>query len=175
MPSNDNDFVDPTKAVLQPRNPGEQLKIKETVLKRRDRNLQAKRRNADKIQAERAKKQEALKTEKLVTPAKLIKRSLTRKKDKNRMKRLNKGPQKHLRVDNAKNGKVIVAIRNKRTSPMPKVESVLKKLRLTVGRAMWWLWVLGDFSGRLFLFSTGSSRVMLERSLCNGFFSEKTL
>jgi len=32
---------DPQRAVLQPRNPGESLKVAETVLKRRERNLKA--------------------------------------------------------------------------------------------------------------------------------------
>jgi hypothetical protein len=123
----DGAFADPTKAVLRPRNEGEDIKIKETVLKRRDRNIQAKAANARKIQRERKNKRNGKKINKLVTPARLVKQAIVRKRDQKRLKRVEK---KKKSAVNEANGKVLAVVRNRRKNPTDTLKPLLKKYRL---------------------------------------------
>ncbi|CAD7965391.1 unnamed protein product [Amoebophrya sp. A120] len=124
----DGAFEDPTKAVLRPRNPGEEVKIKETVLKRRDRNLKAKQLNAEKIKAEKKKKVDKKKEGKLITPASLVKQSIVKRKDQSRLKRSFK--TKKQKVAHESNGFVLLAIRNRRKRPTNVVKKILERLDL---------------------------------------------
>ncbi|CAD7948519.1 unnamed protein product [Amoebophrya sp. A25] len=123
----DGAFADPTKAVLRPRNEGESIKIKETVLARRDRNLKAKAANAAKIQEERKKKVQKRLADKLVTPARLLKDSEVRRKDHLRLKRVHRAKKQKV---NEANGKILLVVRNKRKNPTPAVLKILKRLQL---------------------------------------------
>lgn len=123
------EFADPTKATLRPRVAGEALKVRETVLKRRDRNLKANAARSDAIRAERRKKKNAKRIDKLVTPARLIKDALVRKRDAKRLLRVNKGKQ--VRVPTGADAtRVLVAVRNHRKKPTPAVKDVLRKMGL---------------------------------------------
>eukprot|EP00392_Amoebophrya_sp_AT5.2_P008566 g8594.t1 len=127
MGGRNGEFEEPTKAVLRPRNEGEDIKIKETVLKRRDRNLKAKAQNAEKIRAEKRKKVQKRTEGKLITPASLIKQSVVKRRDQVRLKRVHK--TKSVKVADC-NGKVIVAIRNRRKNPTKVVKAALERLGL---------------------------------------------
>lgn len=80
---------DPHKAVLKPRNPGEDLKVRTTVLKRRDDNRQYRQDNAAKIAKLKAKKPSWKKRiqSKIIPATKLVKKALVKRKDASRLKR----------------------------------------------------------------------------------------
>eukprot|EP00929_Paragymnodinium_shiwhaense_P001928 TRINITY_DN102135_c0_g1_i1.p1 TRINITY_DN102135_c0_g1~~TRINITY_DN102135_c0_g1_i1.p1 ORF type:complete len:259 (-),score=70.13 TRINITY_DN102135_c0_g1_i1:186-962(-) len=121
------DPENPFKAQLRPRREGESLKVAETVLKRRDRNLKANAQRAKEI-ARIRKSQKDYKRGKLkiVRAEKLIKDSRMRTKDKERLKTQNKKKRKQ----KPGKGKVVLAFRNgrKTASASPVTKAALKTL-----------------------------------------------
>lgn len=116
------------KATLQPRRPGEMLKVAQTVLKRRDRNLKAAADRAAKI----AKGRDRMKTIKkggkfkVVRAERLIKDKLIMLKDLRRLKNKDKKPVKKLQK-----GRTLLVARNNRKGGSKITKLMLKDLRLT--------------------------------------------
>eukprot|EP00928_Gymnodinium_smaydae_P079250 TRINITY_DN63223_c0_g1_i1.p2 TRINITY_DN63223_c0_g1~~TRINITY_DN63223_c0_g1_i1.p2 ORF type:complete len:257 (-),score=77.31 TRINITY_DN63223_c0_g1_i1:69-839(-) len=120
------DPENPHKAVLQPRRPGESIKVAETVLKRRDRNLKAAAERAANIAKARKQKKDAKKGKlKIVRAEKLIKQNRLKKVDRERLYR-----QKKKKVKQG-GGKVIAVVRNGRQGGSKDVHSTLKEIGLT--------------------------------------------
>jgi len=115
------------RATLRPRNPGESLKVAETVLKRRDRNLKAAAQRAAQIQRIKSNKKEYKKGKlKIVRAEKLIKQSMTKEKDRKRQKNMTKKPLQNVQRDTK--GRVLrtlVAVRNGRPGGTKEVKEVL--------------------------------------------------
>jgi len=119
------EFDDPTKAVLKPRNEGESLKIAETVLRRRDRNIEAKGERARKI-AKAKKIRHKVKTYRITPPDKLLKLSRKRQVDKRRLCRVTRLKKSKVK----KNSKVILVQRNRRKGGSKQTKEMLYLLRL---------------------------------------------
>jgi len=117
------------KAVLQPRNPGESIKVAETVLKRRDRNLKAAGERAAKFAEIRKQKQQYKKGKiQIVRAEKILKDAMIRSKDIHRIKVTKK---KHAKKKASGNFKVLTVVRNGRHGGCGETKRVLKKLGLT--------------------------------------------
>jgi len=115
------------KATLQPRRPGENLKVAQTVLKRRDRNLKAAQIRAASVAKARNQKKEAKKgTLQIVRAEKLIKKSLIHQMDKKRLR--NKDKKKHVKPQR---GKTVLVARNSRRGGSKVTKKVLKSLSLS--------------------------------------------
>merc|ERR1719235_2218701 len=120
------DPENPHKAVLQPKNPGESIKIAETVLKRRDRNLKAAAQRAANIAKVRKQRREAQKGKlRIVRAEKLIKRNRLKTVDRERLFR-----QKKKKVKRGQ-GKVVAVVRNGRLGGSRDVYKTLKEIGLT--------------------------------------------
>jgi len=116
------------KAILQPRNPGESIKVAETVLKRRDRNLKAAAQRQAKFQEVRQQKQQYKKGKlQIVRAEKILKDAMVKAKDIHRIKVTKK---KHAKAKASGNYKVLTVIRNGRPGGCGETKRVLKKLGL---------------------------------------------
>jgi large subunit ribosomal protein L7e len=117
-------------SVLRPRNPGEDLKIQQAVLKKRDRNLEYQAQRARQIRKEvRARKN----AQKPVSGIKQLESFLfevqRRKQDLYRWKRVQKKKVRQWKVTNEKKG-VIVAVRNMYKHAERRTKGVMRELRL---------------------------------------------
>jgi len=123
----DMDTNEVGKAVLQPRRPGESIKVAEVVLKRRDRNLKAAAARAATIAKGRAAAKDLKAHGKLrvVRAEKLVKQCVTRQADRRRLKNKGKKPLGQLQ-----RGQVLVVVRNGREAGSKEVKKVLKELKL---------------------------------------------
>lgn len=117
-----------SKAVLRPRNPGESIKVAETVLKRRERNLKAAADRAAQIARARLQKKEYKKGSLgIVRAERLIKDSQNKAADRRRLKNCVKKPlPKHQK------GRVLVAIRNGKLGGSKETKVTLRSLGLRV-------------------------------------------
>lgn len=136
---------DDHKAVLRPRKPGEQLKVAETVLRRRDRNLKAAADRAKKVLAQKAKSAKRTHAKIDVKSApKLLQNRRRAHQEKNRLKTLSKkmalsAKQVEKGISRVgmikkcvtKGRKVLLCIRNAREGGTQEVKVTLKRLRLT--------------------------------------------
>lgn len=116
------------KAVLQPRRPGESIKVAETVLKRRDRNLKAAAARAAQV-AKVRKSQKDYKKGKLriIRAEKLVKNCLIRQNDRRRIKTARK---KHPTPKVVRRCRSIAIARNGRMGGSKEVKQTLKELGL---------------------------------------------
>jgi len=115
------------KAQLQPRRPGESLKVAETVLKRRDRNLKAAGERAAKIAKTRAKQKDFKKGKvRIVRAEKLVKDSRMRAIDRKRLLNKDKKPLPKPQAES----NVLVVVRNGREGGSKEVKIMLRTLRL---------------------------------------------
>lgn len=127
------DMEDPQKAVLRPRNPGESIKVAETVLKRRERNLQASADRAAQIAKARANKKQWQKGGKLqiIRAERLIKDCRNRQADRRRLKNLNKKP-----LGKQQKGRVLAIVRNGRLGGSREAKQTLRSLGLARRHAL---------------------------------------
>lgn len=119
------EFDDPTKAILKPRQEGESLKVAQTVLRRRDRNIKAKGERARKI-AKQKKVRGTVKTYRITPPEKLLKLYRKRHVDNKRLKKikgLKKSKVKHF-------GRVLLVQRNRRPGGTRTTKDMLSTMRL---------------------------------------------
>eukprot|EP00927_Polykrikos_kofoidii_P059649 TRINITY_DN54791_c0_g1_i1.p1 TRINITY_DN54791_c0_g1~~TRINITY_DN54791_c0_g1_i1.p1 ORF type:complete len:260 (+),score=58.41 TRINITY_DN54791_c0_g1_i1:70-849(+) len=122
------DPENPHTAVLQPRRPGESLKVAETVLRRREHNLKEKAARAAAVQRIRRDQKEFKKGKlKIVRAEKLILQSRKKRGDVERLKRqtLKKKPK-----TGQVHGKVIAVVRNSRMGGSRMVKRTLNELGL---------------------------------------------
>jgi len=120
------------KTVLQPRNPGEALKVATTVLKRRDRNLAAAAERAGKVAKVRREKQKYEKGKiKIKRAEKFVKDARTMTRDHNRLKHLKKKTKNwpNLKAD-SRAAKTIAVLRNSRPGGSKEAKGVLRYLNL---------------------------------------------
>jgi len=131
-PGTAEDGENTPKTVLQPRNPGEALKVATTVLRRRDRNLAAAAERAAKVAKVRREKQKYEKGKiKIVRAEKFVKNARTMQRDHNRLKHLKKKTPKwpNLKADN-RAPKCIALLRNSRPGGSKEVKATLRYLNL---------------------------------------------
>jgi large subunit ribosomal protein L7e len=116
---------DTHKAVLRPKNPGESLKVQESVLQRRDRNLKAARKRADKVmKIKKAKK--AQPNLGLKSAAKMLQNRKIMKQERGRLKtQAKKGTPKVTKVR-----AMLLVVRNAREGGGPDMKAKLKELGL---------------------------------------------
>eukprot|EP00930_Biecheleria_cincta_P061183 TRINITY_DN46742_c0_g1_i1.p1 TRINITY_DN46742_c0_g1~~TRINITY_DN46742_c0_g1_i1.p1 ORF type:complete len:286 (-),score=68.86 TRINITY_DN46742_c0_g1_i1:120-905(-) len=114
------------KVKLQPRRPGESIKVAETVLKRRDRNLKAAAQRAER-RARSKKSQKDFKKGKLniIRAEKLVKNARTRTMDAHRLKTQEKKKKPKLQQ-----GAVLTVARNGRMGGTKEVKIALRELGL---------------------------------------------
>jgi len=121
----DGAFENPFKADIQPRRPGESIKVAETVLKRRDRNLKAAGERAAKVASIRRAQKDYKKGKiRIVRAEKLIKQNRLKKVDRERLKHKTK---KKIKVGQ---GKCVAAVRNGRQGGSFEVQKALKDMGL---------------------------------------------
>lgn len=123
------------KVKLRPKNPGENLKVAVTVLKRRDSNLKAKADRAAKIAKAKQKKKKETGKLNIVRAESLIKSYRINLSDKRRLKRQRKkkqpkDPQKVSVPKGQKIAQVIAVVRNGRKGGSKEVKKMLRALRL---------------------------------------------
>lgn len=120
------------KVVLRPRRPGENIKVAETVLKRRDRNLKAAAQRAEQV-ARIRKSQKEYKKGKLniIRAEKLVKNSRTRIMDAHRLKTQEKKKKPKLQQ-----GHVVSIGRNGRLGGTREVKKALRELGLAKRHTM---------------------------------------
>ena len=121
---------------LQPRNPGEKLKIAEAVLERRDRNLASLHKRAQKVKHLKSARTKLAQPTRLLSATKLVKSNISIKSEKKRLlltkmnnKRLNSS------IPDAAIAPVLLAVRNDRVIPSKGCNVILKaltQLRLTM-------------------------------------------
>lgn len=118
--------MDPHKAILQPRRPGENIKVAQTVLKRRDRNLKAAAERAAEIVRVRKHQAEKKKGKlQIVRAEQLVKDCRTRIQDRNRLKSQQKKKKPRLQA-----GKTLAVGRNGRPGGSKEVKIQLDSLGL---------------------------------------------
>jgi len=117
------------KTVLRPRRPGENLKIAETVLKRRDRNLQAAAERAQSIARARAETKAEMKRAKILSAEKFVHSARLKYKDSRRVMNMHKKPLPKLEKKKD-GGHVLAVIRNARKGGSKRVKAALRSLRL---------------------------------------------
>jgi large subunit ribosomal protein L7e len=117
------------KAVLQPRRPGETIKVAETVLKRRDRNLKDAAERAAKVARIRKQQRENKKggSLRIIRAERLVKNSITRMNDRRRLKNKDKKPKES---KPRPKGKMLAAVRNGRLGGEREVKATLRGLGL---------------------------------------------
>jgi large subunit ribosomal protein L7e len=115
------------KTVLRPRQPGESIKVAETVLKRRDRNIKAAAERAEKIKKQRDKRARKAKGKLgIIRAESMVKKWRVQNSDERRIKSDRKKPV----------GKVfekincLAVVRNARDGGSKQVKTMLKNLRL---------------------------------------------
>lgn len=118
---------DPQRAVLQPRRPGETIKVAETVLKRRERNIKACAEKAAQIAKSRNDKKKYQKSGKLqiIRAERLVKDCRNRMADRNRLKNVGKKP-----LPKQEKGRVLAAVRNGRLGGSREAKATLRGLGL---------------------------------------------
>jgi len=123
----DGAFEDPQRAVLRPRHPGESIKVAETVLKRRERNLKAAGERAAQIARVRNNKKEQGHKGKLtvIRAERLVKDCRNRQNDRRRLKNVHKKP-----LPKQQKGKVLACVRNGRLGGSKEAKQALKGLGL---------------------------------------------
>lgn len=126
----DDEPVDSSKAVLRPRHPGENIKVAETVLKRRDRNLKAAADRAAQVARIRGQQREYKKGKlRIVRAERLVKNCLIRQDDrrriKNHVKKAKLKPKQKM-----PRGKVLAVVRNGRLGGSGEAKSTLWRLGL---------------------------------------------
>lgn len=119
------------KAVLRPRRPGETIKVAETVLRRRDRNLKAAADRAAQVAKIRRQQQDYKKGKlRIVRAERLVKDCLIRSNDRRRLtntkKKAKLKPEKKPPQD-----KIITVVRNGRLGGSKEVKVTLRKLGLS--------------------------------------------
>jgi len=126
-------YGEENKAVLRPRRPGESIKVAETVLKRRDRNLKAAAERAKQIANIRRNQKDWKKggSLKIITAGKLVKDSLIRANDRRRLKNNHKKKK-----PKPYNGKVLAVVRNGRMGGSGEVKKTLREVGLTRRHSM---------------------------------------
>jgi len=122
-----NDMADPQRAVLQPRHPGESLKVAETVLKRRERNLKAASEKAAQIAKMRNDKKKYEKGGKLqiIRAERLVKDCRNRQADRRRLKNVGKKP-----LPKQYKGRVLACVRNGRLGGSKEAKATLRSVGL---------------------------------------------
>lgn len=118
---------DPQRAVLRPRHPGESIKVAETVLKRRERNLKAAAERAAQIARVRNNKKEYEKKGKLqiIRAERLVKDCRNRMNDRRRLKNGVKKP-----LPKQQKGRILAAVRNGRLGGSKDSKATLRALGL---------------------------------------------
>jgi large subunit ribosomal protein L7e len=118
---------DPQRAVLQPRRPGETIKVAETLLKRRERNIKACAEKAAQIAKSRNDKKKYQKSGKLqiIRAERLVKDCRNRMADRNRLKNVGKKP-----LPKQEKGRVLAAVRNGRLGGSREAKATLRGLGL---------------------------------------------
>lgn len=116
---------DPHKAVLRPRNPGESLKVAESVLRKRDRNLKAAQRRIMKVQKIKESKKTHAKFN-VKSAAKMLQHRKLLKQEKGRLKTA----AKRVAPKVNKGRSVLLVVRNGRDGGGPDVKAKLKELGL---------------------------------------------
>jgi large subunit ribosomal protein L7e len=113
--------------VLQPRRPGETIKVAETVLKRRERNIKACAEKAAQIAKSRNDKKKYQKSGKLqiIRAERLVKDCRNRMADRNRLKNVGKKP-----LPKQEKGRVLAAVRNGRLGGSREAKATLRGLGL---------------------------------------------
>jgi len=129
----DGAFEDKTRAILQPRHPGESLKVAETVLKRRERNLKVCAERAAAIARQRTQKKKWEKGGKLqiIRAERLVKDCRNRQNDRRRLKNIGKKP-----LPKQEKGKVLAAVRNGRLGGSKEAKLCLRGLGLSKRHTM---------------------------------------
>jgi 60S ribosomal protein uL30 len=127
------------KAVLRPRRPGETIKVAETVLKRRDRNLKAAADRAAQVAKIRRNQKEYKKGKlRIVRAERLVRDCATRQHDRRRL--LNQKKKAKLRPPRKPQpGKVIAVCRNGRMGGSKEVKMTLKEMGLNGRHTMVWV------------------------------------
>lgn len=114
------------KVKLQPRRPGESIKVAETVLKRRDRNLKAAAHRQDQVaRARKAKKEYKKGKLTIVRAERFVKNSRTRTMDEKRLKTQQKKKKPKLQK-----GAALCVVRNGRLGGSRPVKKALRELGL---------------------------------------------
>jgi len=115
------------KTVLRPRQPGETIKVAETVLKRRDRNIKAASERANKIKKIRDKRKSKARGKlNIVRAESMVKQWRVRHSDERRLKSQTKKP-----LDKVyEKAKCLAVVRNARDGGSKQVKMMLKNLRL---------------------------------------------
>jgi len=123
----DGAFEDKYKAVVKPRNPGENLKVAETVLKRRERNLQVCADRAAAVVRQRNNKKAYEKGGKLriIRAERLVKDCRNRQNDRRRLKNVGKKP-----LPKQHKGKILAAVRNGRMGGSKEAKVALRAMGL---------------------------------------------
>lgn len=118
---------DPHRAVLQPRRAGESIKVAETVLKRRERNLKQAAERAAQIARTRNNKKQIQKGAKfqIVRAERLVKDCRMRQNDRRRLKNVNKKP-----LPKQQKGRILAAVRNGRLGGSKETKANLRGLGL---------------------------------------------
>jgi large subunit ribosomal protein L7e len=118
---------DPHRAVMRPRNPGESIKVAETVLKRRERNLKAAADRAAQIARARNQKKQFQKGGKLkiIRAERLVKDCRNRQRDRRRLKNVGKKS-----LPKQQKGRVLAAVRNGRLGGSKEAKATLRGLGL---------------------------------------------
>jgi len=124
---------DPQRAVLQPRRPGESLKVAQTVLKRRDRNLKAAAERTQNVAAARKNAKRLAHKGKLqiVRAERLVKDCRSRQADRRRLKNVVKKP-----LPKIQKGRILAAIRNGRLGGSKEAKATLRSLGLVKRHTM---------------------------------------
>jgi len=128
----DGAFEDKHKAVLQPRRPGESIKVAETVLKRRERNLQACADRAKQIAKTRKDKKQYKKGKlQIIRAERLVKDCRNRMNDRRRLKNVVKKP-----LPTKHKGKILAVVRNGRLGGAKEAKMALRGIGLSKRHTM---------------------------------------
>jgi len=118
------------KTVLQPRRPGESIKVAETVLKRRDRNLKANaERKAQILQQRQSQKNYRKGKLNIVRAETFVKQARLRQADEKRIRHMKKKYPKGPKP--VRQCKVLAVVRNNRSGGTKRTRTMLKELSLT--------------------------------------------
>lgn len=124
----EEDPAESLKTKLRPRNPGESIKVAETVLKRRERNLSAAADRAQSIaRLQKARNDYKKGKVSFIRPETLIKQNAIKKYDRQRVLRVKAGAK---RQKNPGPGKVLAVVRNGRMGGTVELRRTLRALHL---------------------------------------------
>lgn len=121
-----------TSYTLKPRNAGEAIKVAEAVLERRDRNIKALSERANKIKQLRKDRKEVVKPKRLLSANKLVKKNVTKRKEKKRMLITAKQGKNRRLAQIPSDAKVLLVVRNDKKALNNSILKTLSKLRLSV-------------------------------------------